>query len=278
MDLLCFPAALYFIDATTMAICAPTLVLIVLILAAAISKEYWVLQPHALALVSAHASHEPFRDERIRHTAAQAGIYFGCLLLANLLTAIFLSHINLLPRAAFFDFETYLYVGLAVVGAASTKAMLFTLPLFIALKLYSRKNASVTPRYHSDSLFRQILSVLIFLTIAMYVVPLTQMILAYAGVLHGDSLILRDALRVSIALSTMPSSLIGMVIACSGYRRTLDLREAGQFLHHQSLAAESLNQLSEEHLHKITAIAARNHNFEAAEILSKHLLERADRA
>lgn len=68
---------------------------------------------------------------------------------------------------------------------------------------------------------------------------------------------------------------MGMIVVFTS-NSTFACERAKQRLHLQSLSPECLSALEEERLHKIADDARLAQNFEAAEMVSLHLLERAE--
>ncbi|MDP3506415.1 MAG: hypothetical protein Q8T09_00365 [Candidatus Melainabacteria bacterium] len=82
-----------------------------------------------------------------------------------------------------------------------------------------------------------------------------------------------------IGFSTFPLAIMGMIVAFtrkSRFGSTFASARANQCIHLQSLSPESLAALSEERLHQIADDARLAQNVDPAEIVSLHLLERAE--
>ncbi len=263
----------WFFDATTIALMIPSVILLVLLSSVAIKKQYWALKP-AYQSISA-AGQEPLTvdDGRIAFAFKRLGIYLFCLVVANALAAFFLSTINYEISSR----ETsHLYLVRYLLATASGLfiSILGSFSLFALVQAVQLRQAPFIPAFSSRNPTRFLFSCMAFLFIALWNVPFTQAILVATSCLPGDLYILKDLARVCIALSAMTLSLMVILIALTG--TSISSQRAKQRIHRQSLSPESLAALPEDRLHQIVDDARLAKNVEAAEIVSLHLLERAE--
>jgi hypothetical protein len=245
-----------FFDATTIAIMIPTMVVAILIVVCSIKKRYWFLKPAELSIPAAGCEQRSADDGRIIFVIRRLDIYLYGLILANVQAAVLLSSINytiLLEDSL----HCPVFGKLPPLMWAVAVSILDVVPLFALVQvLRSRKGqfiSAVGPR----SPTRFVFSWLTF------------------GVLPGYLELLNGVFCVFIAFSSVPLALMGVMVAFTS-NSSFACERAKQRLHLQSLSPECLSALEEERLHKIADDARLAQNFEAAEIVSLHLLERAE--
>lgn len=263
-----------FFDATTIAIMIPTMVMAILIVVCSIKKRYWVLKPAELSIPAAGCEQQSADDGRIVFVIRRLDIYLYGLILANVQAAVLLSSINytiLLEDS----FHCPVFGKLPPLMWAVAFSILDVVPLFALVQvLRSRKGqfiSAVGPR----SPTRFVFSCLAFILLALWVVPLTQATLLTFGALPGYLELLNGVFCVFIAFSSVLLALMGVMVAFTS-NSSFACERAKKRLHLQSLSPECLSALEEERLHKIADDARLAQNFEAAEIVSLHLLERAE--
>lgn len=263
-----------FFDASTIAIIIPSMVLALLILVCAIKKQYWVLQPASLSIDAAGREQPSADDGRIAFAIKRLDIYLYGLILANVQAAIFISSVSytILPGDSFHDF---LFRHLAPMLWGVVISILDVVPLLALVQVLRARRAPFVPAVSPRHPARFVLGSMVFIFLALWIVPLTQAKMVVFGVLPGNLDLLKDVFRVCIAFSTVPLSLMGMIAAFTS-NSTFACERAKQRLHLQSLSPECLAALSEERLHQVVDTARLAQNFEAAEIVSLHLLERAE--
>lgn len=263
-----------FFDATTIAIMIPTMVMAILIVVCAIKKQYWVLKPAELSITAAGCEQQSVDDGRIAFALRRVDIYIYGLILANVQAAIFLSSVSyaILPGDSF---HSFLFRHLAPMLWGVVISILDVVPLLVLVQILRARRApfvpAVSPRHPSRFVFGS----MVFIFLALWTVPLAQAVLVAYSVLPGYLDLLKDLFRLCIAFSTIPLSVMGMIGAFTS-NSTFACERAKQRLHLQSLSPECLSALEEERLHKIADDARLAQNFEAAEIVSLHLLERAE--
>lgn len=263
-----------FFDTTTIAIIIPSMVLALLILVCAIKKQYWVLRPGNLSINAAESGQPSADDGRIAFAIKRLDIYLYGLILANVQAAIFLSSVSyaILPGDSF---HSFLFRYLPPMMWAVAVSILDVVPLFGIVQALRARKAPFIPAVGPCSPTRFVFSCMAFILLALWVVPLTQATLVAFGFLPGYLDLLKDVFRLCIAFSPIPLSVMGMMVAFTT-NSTFACERAKQRLHLQSLSPECLSALEEERLHKIADTARLAQNFEAAEIVSLHLLERAE--
>jgi len=260
-------------DATTIALMMPTMVLILLVMAAANKKGFFSFTPPMHLAIRANSFKNLFSWKSMWNL--QTVPYILCFLLANTIAAVLLLHSNywtIFPGDRFHDF---LFRALPVMGWNFGIALMATMPVFALLQF--RRYGKLVEKWGSPSKTSRIISSsLLFLAGLFWLLPLSQTLLVCTGVIHGDLDILKDAFRIGIALSTIPMSLAGMTVAFSGYPNFFEYQKAHKLLHGQPITEETLSLLSEEKLHSLTDAARNLGNLEAAEIFSQHLLQRSE--
>jgi hypothetical protein len=263
-----------FFDATTIAIMIPTVVMAFLILVCGIKKHYWVLRPAELSINAAGSGQRSADDGRIAFAIKRLDIYLYGLILANVQAAIFLSSVSyaILPGDSF---HSFLFRHLTPMLWGVVISILDVVPLLALVQVLRARRAQFIPAVSPRHPARFVFGSMVFIFLALWIVPLSQAELVLFGVLPGYPDLLKDVFRVCIAFSTVPLSLMGMIAAFTS-NSTFACERAKQRLHLQSLSPECLSALEEERLHKIADDARLAQNFEAAEIVSLHLLERAE--
>ncbi|MFA7337651.1 MAG: hypothetical protein WC028_12760 [Candidatus Obscuribacterales bacterium] len=263
-----------FFDATTIAIMIPTVVMAFLILVCGIKKHYWVLRPAELSINAAGSGQRSADDGRIAFAIKRLDIYLYGLILANVQAAIFLSSVSyaILPGDSF---HSFLFRHLTLMLWGVVISILDVVPLLALVQVLRARRAQFIPAVSPRHPARFVFGSMVFIFLALWIVPLSQAELVLFGVLPGYPDLLKDVFRVCIAFSTVPLSLMGMIAAFTS-NSTFACERAKQRLHLQSLSPECLSALEEERLHKIADDARLAQNFEAAEIVSLHLLERAE--
>ncbi len=262
-----------FFDATTVALMIPSMILVVLLSYVALKKQYWVLKPAYQSIGAAGQEQVPVDDGRISFAFKRLGLYLYCLVLANAVAAFLLSTISyeILPEETF---RPYFMRELLAMASGLFISILGSFSLFALVQAVQLRQAPFIPAFSPRNPTRVLFSCMAFLFISLWNVPVTQAILVSTSCLPGDLYILKDLARVCISLSAMPLSLMAISIALTG--TTISSQRANQRIHLQSLSPESLAALPEERLHQIVDDARLAQNVEAAEIVSLHLLERAE--
>lgn len=262
-----------FFDATTVALMIPSMILVVLLSYVALKKQYWALKPAYQSIGAAGQEPVPVDDGRISFAFKRLGIYLYCLVLANALAAFFLSNISYEISSGATSHFSFMRELLAMASGLFI-SILGSFSLFALLQALQLRQAPFIPVFSPRNPTRFIFSCMAFLFVALWNVPVTQAILVATSCLPGNLYILKDLARVYIALSALPLSL--MVIMMALTRNSISSQRAKQRIHLQSLSPESLAALPEERLHQIVDDARLAKNVEAAEIVSLHLLERAE--
>lgn len=263
-----------FFDATTIAIMIPSMALALLVLVGAVGKRYWVLRPADLSINAAGCEQQSADDGRIVFAIKRLDIYFYGLILANVQAAIFLSSVSyaILPGDSF---HSFLFRYLPPIMWAVAVSILDVVPLLVLVQVLRARRAPFVPAVSPRHPARFVFGSMVFIFLALWTVPLAQAVLVAYSVLPGYLDLLKDVFRLCIAFSTIPLSVMGMIVAFTT-NSTFACEWAKQRLHLQSLSPECLSALEEERLHKIADDARLAQNFEAAEIVSLHLLERAE--
>lgn len=255
-----------FFDATMFAIMIPSAVMISPSLALAWKKGFFSVIEHS--------------DKRAGtwngSRKVQAAIYIFCFLFANALTACLLTLTNyseVLPGGS--DSITILR-AIIMMSVSLTLGVLSTLPIFVSmLFFYYRKRPLAIwggPGNFSMIFFNGVL----FTALLFLLVPTTQVFLVSCGLVQGSLFLLRDMMGVSIALSTVPLSLLPMVLLCAGNPPFWESHRASQMLNGLPISDESLKIVSDEKLQALADAARKMGNFDVAEIVSRHLLQRAE--
>ncbi len=263
-----------FFDATTIAIMIPTMVLAFLILVCGIKRHYWVLRPADLSINAAESGQRSVDDGRIAFAIRRLDIYLYGLILANVQAAVLLTSISyaIWPGDSFYSF---LFRHLPPMLWAVAVSILDVVPLFALVQVLRSRKGQFIPAISSRHPARFVFSSMTFVFLALWTVPLANALLVANSVVPGYLDLLKDVCRVCIALSTVPLSVMGMIVVFTS-NSTFACERAKQRLHLQSLSPECLSALEEDRLHKIADDARLAQNFEAAEIVSLHLLERAE--
>ena len=267
-----------FFDASTIAIIIPSMVLALLILVCAIKKQYWVLRPASLSIDAAGREQPSADDGRIAFAIKRLDIYLYGLILANVQAAIFLSSVSyaILPGDSF---HSFLFRNLPPMMWAVAVSILDVIPFFVLVQVLRGRKGQFIPAVSPGHWARFVFSSMTFILLALWIVPLTQALLVTYGFLPGYLDLSKDLARVCIAFSTVPLSVMGMIAAftsTSTYVAAFACERAKQRLHLQPLSPECLAALPDDQLHKIVDDARLAQNVEAAEIVSLHLLERAE--
>ncbi len=262
-----------FFDATTIALMIPSVILVVLLSYVAIKKRYWALNPAYQSISAAGPEQLTVDDGRIAFAFKRLSIYLCCLVVANASAAFFLSTINygILSGETF---RPYFMRELLAMASGLFTSILGSFSLFALVQAVQLRQAPFIPAFSPRNPTRFLFSCMAFLFIALWNVPATQAILVATSCLPGDLYILKDLAKVCIALSAMPLSLMVILIALTC--TSISSQRAKQRIHLQSLSPESLAALPEDRLHQIVDDARLAQNVEAAEIVSLHLLERAE--
>lgn len=263
-----------FFDATTIAIMIPSMALALLVLVGAVGKRYWALRPADLSINAAGCEQQSADDGRIVFAIKRLDIYFYGLILANVQAAIFLSSVSyaILPGDSF---HSFLFRHLAPILWGVVISILDVVPLLVLGQVLRARMAPFVPAVSPRHPARFVFGSMVFIFLALWTVPLAQAVLVAYSVLPGYLDLLKYVFRLCIAFSTIPLSVMGMIVAFTS-NSTFACERAKQRLHLQSLSLECLSALEEERLHKIADDARLAQNFEAAEIVSLHLLERAE--
>lgn len=263
----------FFFDATTIAIMLPSVTLVVLLSSVAIKKQYWALRPAYQSIGAAGQELLTVDDGRISFAFKRLGIYLYCLVLANALAAFFLSAIPY-EISTGEAFRPYFMREFLAMASCLFISILGGFSLFALVHAMKLRQAPFVPVFSPRNPARFIFSCMAFLFIALWNVPATQAIFVATSCLPGDLYILKELARVCISLSALPLSL--MIIMMALTRISISSQRANQRIHLQSLSPECLAALPEERLHQIVDDARLAQNLEAAEIVSLHLLERAE--
>ncbi|CAN5606081.1 hypothetical protein BH11CYA1_BH11CYA1_18130 [soil metagenome] len=272
-NFICFDAATIFIMFAPMFLAFSIMLL-------AFKKRFFALRPANLSINA--ASGEPLAaataDGRIRFAAKRLDLYLYGLIIANILAAIFLSNVTyvVLPGEPFGSFLSRYLIPMITAVFASIACVV---PFFALAQAIRAKTGEFIPDISPGSPTRIVYSSLIFVFLALWTIPFCQAFWVPFGAGPGYLHLLKDLSRVCVALSTIPLSAIGVIIAfasTSRYGSVFDCAFANHRIHQQSLSRESLAALSEERLHQIINDALLTQNVEAGEIASLHLLERAE--
>jgi hypothetical protein len=155
-------------------------------------------------------------------------------------------------------------------------AILMSLPFACALQMYFfRRAESLTPtRALLNSRF--IVSLGFLCSAMMSAIPAIQYALASVGLTSLDSTVIKELFRLGFALTTIPMSLIGVIIAFSNFRRFSSIIKEARYLSNAALSTADLLQKSDSELHSLIDAALATNNFEKADMISKLLLERAE--
>jgi len=263
-----------FFDATTIAIMIPTMVMAILTMLCSIKKRYWVLKPAELSITAAGCEQQSVDDGRIAFAIKRLDIYLYGLILANVQAAIFFSGLSyaILPGDSF---QSFLFRHLPLIMWAVAISILDVVPLFALVQVLRATRGQFVPAVSPRHPARFVFGSMTFLFLALWTVPLAQAVLVAYSVLPGYLDLLKDVFRLCIAFSTIPLALMGMIVVFTS-NSTFACERAKQRLHLQSLSPECLSALEEERLHQIADDARLAQNFEAAEIVSLHLLQRAE--
>lgn len=277
------PHYFHFFDATTIAIMLPAFLLAFLVFAGTLTRRYWALESRcksitALGLNEAQTDESRFDDGRIAFVIKRLDLYFYCLILASAQAAFFLSQLNydILLGDTFHSFVVRCLPPMIWAVAIS---ILDVVPLFALMQALRNRKCQFISVESPGSPTRFTFSCMTFICLALWIVPLVQATLMAFGVFPGNLDLAKDLFRVGVAFSTVPLSVMGMMVAFtnnSSLSSSLACGRAQQRLHLQSLSPECLSSLSDERLHQIVDDARLTHNIEAAEIVSLHLLERAE--
>lgn len=263
-----------FFDAPTIAIMIPTMVLAFLILVCGIKKHYWVLRPADVSINAAESGQRSTDDGRIAFAIKRLDVYFYGLVLVNALANFFLSTMNYAISPGD-TFHTYFIRHLVAMASAVFFSLLGTVSLFAVVHAVRLRRGMFIPAVSPSHPARFVFSCMAFIFLALWTIPIIQAILVASFSLPGDLYLLKDLARICIAFSTIPLALMGVMVAFTS-NSSFACERAKQRLHLQSLSPECLSALEEERLHKIADDARLAQNFEAAEIVSLHLLERAE--
>ncbi|MFA6207819.1 MAG: hypothetical protein WCT03_08925 [Candidatus Obscuribacterales bacterium] len=277
------PHYFHFFDATTIAIMLPTFLLAFLVFAATLKKRYWALESRCKSITAfgvneAQTDVSQVDDGRIAFVIKRLDLYLYCLILASAQAAFFVSQLNydLLLGDSFHSLLVRCIPNMIWAVAIS---ILDVLPLFALMQALRNKKGQFVSVESPGRPTRFMFSCMAFICLALWIVPLTQATFVAIGVLPGNLDLTKDLFRVGVAFSAVPLSVMGMMVAFtsnSSLSSSLACGRAQQRLHLQSLSPECLSSLSDERLHQIVDDARLTHNIEAAEIVSLHLLERAE--
>lgn len=267
-----------FLDATTIAIMVPVMTSVVLILAAALHKRYWALQPTTRSIEVVGVEHQNSDDGRIAFAIKRLDLYLYGLVLANFQAAIFLSKISyvILPGE---HFGSFLFRYLNPMIFVVVVSILDVVPFLALVQAIRSKKGQFISEIGPGRPARVVFSCMVFVSLALWTVPFTQALFVLFGVRPGYLDLLKDVARVCIGFSTIPLAIMGMILAFtskSSFGSTFANARAKQRIHLQSLSPETLAALPEDRLHQIVDDARLAQNVEAAEIVSLHLLERAE--
>lgn len=182
-------------------------------------------------------------------------------LLLILLVSLNFGHFSTITRNQFLD-------AILMFAVCQFFSIIFTLPLFCLLQ---RRLTSWPVLIHC----------LFFSLMAMLILPIFEFFRASIGLLPIPLWFIKDVFRVDAALSTIPSSLLGMAIA---FRNTTVIRPVGvsscEFLEYRAiiqspeLDEQSLQNKSDEEINKIIEVAKSLGDLPKADFLSKTLLDR----
>jgi hypothetical protein len=210
-------------------------------------------------------------DPRIKYVGTKFGIYtFSMLVMAVLI--FFWSPLSINMHAG-----NMTQAGEFIVDAMMTflKPFSIALAIFLTLQFSHNRYSKTQPLLAPGSASRYVASVATFSMIACWLAPMIEILFISIFPARGNLDTMQDFYRIATAMATVPGSLIGIAVAFDPTQRAY--YRAKRLLNKQILAEESLNLLSEEKLHELTELSLVAKNYEAGEILSTHLINRAER-
>lgn len=271
---------MFIFDATTIAIMLPSTVLWATIIAAHISKKVNYSQSHQinfpdlLQRKKTKQISEVFRPtQKVR---VQMRIYGLCLAFNGLL---FCALNYLVPLKASFTVlsDTFLVVLLTLMGHLIASIFL-VLPLFYYLQIEFSKRFLRC----SNLEISKIEHIFFFCIIAFYTVPIFEALRASIDVSPLPFWVARDIFRVSLALSTLPLSFLGMAIAFKPIFwgrefkgiKSDQIRLYIEFLKDKNFDQTKLESKADEEINFIIQIAKQIGAYDKAEIVSESLMHR----
>jgi hypothetical protein len=263
---------LYLFDATSYAIMAPTMLLFSLMCAAA-QKERCFPWPAGGALnkTQARAPNRPMSAKRA--VSAQVVIFLAWLASSICILHWGLAHLFGTCVSLSEHWPITALIPKLLYELISFISLLLTLPIFwfLQLRLFQKSSAKCVKAIVSSSEF--ILAVALVTWAVVVSLPIVQFLLITAGLSKESVFIMRDLFRVSIAISTIPSSVGALAIVFRGIRNT---KEASKVLEGRNLSPSALNDKTDDELHRLIELALKLKNVAAADKISRHLLERVD--
>ena len=153
--------------------------------------------------------------------------------------------------------------------------LLTSLPLLCVMQ--SRVFQNVTGRDMKDIIFSTqfLFTTCLLLVLISVSLPLVQFLLVALGLSAESPFIMRDLLRMSVALSSIPASMAGMaVVFHPESSRAKEVSNALLFLDGNDFS--SLRDKTDAELHSVIEMALEQKRIEAADKISRHLLRRTE--
>ncbi len=275
---------MFIFDATTVAIMLPSTVLWILLIAAHSHKKLNYSLSHQISYPDLLQMKKPKNILGIfsptQHVRAQIKIYALCLSLSGVCLWV-LNFLNPLRAPISIAADTFLFAVLTMVGSVLL-SIIAVLPLFYGLQIEFSKRFLCS----SNLQLSKVEHIFLFCTIALYLLPICEAIRASAGISSVPIWLAKNIYRVSLALSTLPLSMWGMVIAFKpifwgrdfkGIKSDQILANV-EFLKDKNFDETLLEYKTDAEINCIIKIAKQLGSYDKAEIASECLMKRYDSA
>ncbi|MCW5824450.1 MAG: hypothetical protein KIT34_16745 [Cyanobacteria bacterium TGS_CYA1] len=272
--------AMFIFDATTVAIMLPSLALWALIIAAHCHKKQKFQITHGIQFPDTLRRQESRGWKGIfsptPYVGAQIKIYTLCLSLS----AILLFTLNsLLPLEVTLGGA----VGIFIFSVLTLASYVF-LSIFAVLPLFNFLQTELRKRHirYSNLQLSRFQHLILYCAVGMLFLPACEAARAFLGLSPFSLWVAKDIFRVSLALSTIPVSLLGMTVALKPFFfgkafsgiRAEQVQSYIEFLKDENFDEERLQFKTEAEIKCIIQIAKQLGDYDKAEIVSKSLLQR----
>ena len=142
-------------------------------------------------------------------------IYLVSLTVASCLTGLLISFSNYEANLHLIGFDQYFLRALKLLLLSVSIGVVTTLPIFWHLKARQQKlNLERSASTNNELVVHGLaIETLALASVLMWLVPIIQYVVVYAGIASGDTFVLRALFRLGVALSLLPAAVAGVLIA-----------------------------------------------------------------
>lgn len=265
---------MFLFDFTTLAILAPSLIMWSLV-GLAWNRRGRLYR--GVLLADRPIQHPALR--RHSEVYAQFRVYGLSLVVAAILCSVF-TVVNFWHASLQFTIDGLLpslliLSGYVLLGTAAS--LLVFLPLQLALQ-----QRLTLPSQRGLIGWSVMTNVLLFFVVAMVALPVFCCFESSLGILPLSELLAKDVFRIGVALSTIPSSLLGMMTAlgplkCRGslsFQRMRELQSYAPFLKNENFDIALISEKADRDIDNMIELAKFQGQLDKADLLSRILLEK----